>query len=249
MKAHRAPRRRREDRTTPALVEESPLRGVDPRVKLALSLGLSLAVMLPLAQVAAVLALYTLLLFWARLLPLAARQAWRLRGVLLVLFVVDWLVVSLELAAIVSLRILLLTGTFTLLVATTTSDELQLALVWLRLPYRYAFSVSLAFQSLHLLEEEWRTILEAQRARGAWNPPRNLRGLWQQTRELTALTVPAIVLATRRAWALTEAAYARGFDSPRRRPYRQLRLARLDWALLVGAVVVAAGLLAWRLGR
>ena len=62
MKAHRARRRRREDRATPALVEESPLRGADPRVKLALSLGLSLAVMLPLAQVAAALALYAWLL-------------------------------------------------------------------------------------------------------------------------------------------------------------------------------------------
>lgn len=241
-------RRRREHRATPALVESSPLRRADPRVKLALSLGLSLAVMLPLAQVATALALYALLLWWAHLLPLAARQVWRLKWVLLVLFAADWLLVSLELATIVSLRIIMLTGTFTLLVATTTPDELRLAFEWLRFPYRYAFSLSLAFQSLNLLEQEWQAILEAQRARGAWVPPRSWRALWQGLRNLTALTVPAIVLTTRRAWALTEAAYARGFDSPRRQAYRQLQLAGLDWLLLGGAALVAGALLVWRLG-
>ena len=54
-----------------------------------------------------------------------------------------------------------------LFVGTTTPSELRLALEWLRVPYRYAFSVSLAFQSVGLLDDEWRAIYEAQRARGA----------------------------------------------------------------------------------
>ena len=59
-------------------------------------------------------------------------------------------------------------------------------------------------------------------------------------RDLVALAVPAVVLTTKRAWAMTEAAYARGFDSPHRRPYRQLAMGWLDWLLLAGAVAVAA---------
>jgi biotin transport system permease protein len=229
-----------------ALVEDSPLRRADPRTKLALSLCASLAVMLSLEKLAAFMILYALLLLWARLLPAAARQVWRLKWVLLVLFVVDWVFVSLDLAAIITLRLVLLAGAFSLFFATTTPSELRLALEQLRVPYRYAFSLSLAFQSVGLLDEEWRAIREAQRARGAWSQPAGWRDLAARVRDLVALAVPAVVLTTKRAWAMTEAAYARGFDSPHRRPYRHLALGRLDWLLLVGTLAVAAILLLWR---
>jgi energy-coupling factor transport system permease protein len=191
--------------------------------------------------------LYTLLLLWAQLLPGAARQVWRLKWVLIPLFILDWLLVGLNLAVIVTLRIVLLAGAFTLFVSTTTPGEFRLALEWLRVPYRYAFSVSLAFHSVGLLDDEWRAIREAQRARGVWELEwAGWRKLASQIRELVALTVPAIVLTTKRAWALTEAAYARGFDSPRRRPYRKLSVRRLDWLLLISAAIVSIVLIGWR---
>ena len=228
------------------LVEKSPLRHVDPRTKLALSLGASLAVMLPLEKLAIFMALYIAILLWARLLPAAARQVWRLKWVLLLLFVVDWVVVSPELAVIITLRLILLAGAFALFFSTTTPGELRLALEWLHIPYRYAFSLSLAFQSVGLLDDEWRAIREAQQARGAWAPPSGWRELVHGVRDLVALAVPAIVLTTKRAWAMTEAAYARGFDSPHRRPYRALTMGWLDWALLAGIATGAITLLLWR---
>jgi energy-coupling factor transport system permease protein len=230
-----------------ALAENSPLRRADPRTKLALSLCASLAVMLPLEKLVLFMGLYVLLLLWARLLPEAARQVWRLKWVLIVLFVVDWVFVSRELAVIITLRLTLLAGAFALFFSTTTPAELRLALEWLRVPYRYAFSVSLAFQSVGLLDDEWRAIREAQQARGAWvAPTSSWKELVRRMGDLVALAVPAIVLTTRRAWSMTEAAYARGFDSPHRRPYRQLSMHWLDWALLAGTVVVAAALVLWR---
>jgi len=229
-----------------ALVEDSPLRRADPRTKLALSLCTSLAVMLSLEKLAVFMVLYALLLLWARLLPEAARQVWRLKWVLLVLFVVDWIFVSPDLAVIITLRLILLAEAFALFFSTTTPAELRLALEWLRVSYRYAFSLSLAFQSVGLLDDEWRAIREAQQARGAWACPAGWRELLDRMRNFVALTVPAIVLTTRRAWAMTEAAYARGFESPHRRPYRQLAMGRLDWALLAGTVAVAVVLILWR---
>lgn len=224
------------------LAEHSPLRRADPRSKLALCLGASLAVMLPLERLALFMGLYVLFLAWARLLPAAARQVWRLKWLLLALFVVDWLVVSLDLAAVVTLRVVLLTGILALVVSTTTPDELRLALERLHVPYRYAFSISLAFQSVNLLSQEWRAIYEAQRSRGALAGPAHA---WQRVfrlRNWLALTVPAIVLTTRRAWSITEAACARGFDSPHRRPYRRLAMGWLDW-LLVGGTAATLTLL------
>lgn len=228
------------------LVERSPLRRVDPRAKLAIGLAASLAVMLSLERLAIFMALYAVLFLWARLLPEVARQLWRLKWVVLILFVVDWLVVDLELAAAVSLRIVLLASAFALFFSTTTPGELRLALEWMRVPYRYAFALALAFQSIGLLDDEWRAIREAQRARGAWTPIKGWRGLVGWVRDLVALAVPAVVMTTKRAWTMTEAAYARGFDSPHRRAYHSLAMGRLDWVLLAGAGVVVGVLIAWR---
>jgi energy-coupling factor transporter transmembrane protein EcfT len=230
-----------------ALVEESPLRPVDPRVKLTLCLCASLAVMLPLERLAVVMLIYLGLLAWAKLLPAAIQQIWRLKWVLIILFVVDWLMIDLYLAMVIVLRLILLTGVFALFFSTTTIGELRLTLEWMRIPYRYAFSISLAFQSIGLLDDEWRNIRDAQRARGAyslkWSGWRNLMA---QVQDLISLTVPAIVLTTKRAWATTEAAYARGFDTPRRRPYRQLVMKPSDWMLLLAIVAVSLGLTLWR---
>jgi energy-coupling factor transport system permease protein len=230
----------RNQRFALALVETSPLRRADPRAKLVLCLGASLAVMLPLERLAFFMGLYLLFVTWARLLPTAAKQVWRLKWLLLALFFVDWIAVSLDLAAVVTLRVLLLTGIFSLVVSTTTPDELRLALEQMRVPYRYAFSISLAFQSINLLAEEWRAIFEAQRSRGAFAGRGSRLSL--RLKNWVALTVPAIVLTTRRAWAITEAACARGFDSPHRRPYRQLAMRWQDWGYMVGIAATFASL-------
>ncbi|MCB9445934.1 MAG: energy-coupling factor transporter transmembrane protein EcfT [Ardenticatenaceae bacterium] len=227
----------------PQLLAESPVRLADPRVRLVLSMGSSLAVMLSMERLLLFLTFYAAMLFWGRLARPVVGQLWRLKWALLFLFVVDWLVVDLNLAIMVTLRVILLASSFVFLVYTTTPGELRLVLEWLHLPARYAFSLSLAFQSLNLLAGEWQAIREAQQARGAWQPMEwsGWRSLPAQVRELVALTVPAIVLTTKRAWAMTEAAHARGFDAPHRRPYYQLSMGWWDWLLLVlvTAVLVA----------
>jgi len=223
---------------TLALVEASPLRNFDPRTKLILCLCASLMVMLPLERLALFSLLYLLLLTWAKLLRPAAQQVWRMRWILIVLFAVDWWLVGIDLAAIITLRLILLAGVFALLFSTTTITEFRLALESLRLPYRYAFSLSLAFQSLSLLDDEWRAILEAQHVRGALPEIGGFKSLVHQMRNLVSLTVPAVVLTTRRAWEMTEAATARGFDSPHRKPYRSLTWQGHDWAISVIALLV-----------
>ncbi|MEW5871839.1 MAG: energy-coupling factor transporter transmembrane component T [Chloroflexota bacterium] len=230
----------------PNLVQTSPLRRVDPRVKMIIALCASLVVMLPLERLLVFLAGYLAFLAWGQLLPSAARQAWRLRWLLVLLFILDWWLVGLDLAVIITLRLILLAGVFSLLVATTTPRELGLALESLHLPYRYAFSLGLAFQSLSLLEEEWWMIQEAQLSRRAWSWKTGWRQALRRLGDLVSLTVPAIVLTTKRAWMITEAAYARGFDAPHRRPYHRLHLTARDWLILAAAVISIASLFLWR---
>ena len=222
------------------LIENSPLRSFDPRTKLVLSLCTSLMVMLPLERLALFSLVYILLLGWAKLLSPAATQVWRMRWILLVLFAVDWWLVGIDLAVIITLRLALLAGVFALLFSTTTMTEFRLALESLRLPYRYAFSLSLAFQSIGLLDDEWRAIREAQQVRGALPEFNGIKSLFRQARDLVSLTIPAVVLTTRRAWAITESAYARGFDSPQRIPYNRLVMKTRDWIMLSIAILLSA---------
>jgi energy-coupling factor transporter transmembrane protein EcfT len=221
-----------------ALVEESPLRKADPRTKLFISVAVSLVVMMSPERLAVFLGIYVLFLLWARLLVPAAHQLWRLKWVLLLLFAFDWWLISLEHAVLICARLVLITGVFALFFSTTTTRELGLALEKLRVPYRYAFSLSLAFQSLGLLDDEWRSIREAQSSRGAVLETSSFRRFAARISDLVSLTVPAIVLTTKRAWAITEAAYARGFDSPHRTSYHTLTFSRLDAILMTGTAVL-----------
>jgi energy-coupling factor transporter transmembrane protein EcfT len=227
------------------LVEDSPLRRVDPRTKLFISVAISLVVMLPLERLAIFLAVYILFLTWSRLLIPAVRQVWRIRFVLVILFFLDWWLISLDHALIICTRIILLTGVFALFFSTTTTRELGLALEKLRIPYRYAFSLGLAFQSIGYLDDEWRMIFEAQRSRGAAPEVSSWRRILSQATNLISISVPAIVLTTKRAWAITEAAYARGFDSPHRTSFHSLKFSWMDLALCLGTVSMIV-ILYWR---
>jgi energy-coupling factor transport system permease protein len=228
-----------------ALVEDSPLRRADPRTKLFISVAISLVVMMPIDRLLIFLGIYVIFLIWARLLVPALQQIWRLKWLLLFLFALEWWLISFEHAAIICARLVLLTGVFALFFSTTNTRELGLALEKLRVPYRYAFSLSLAFQSLGLLDDEWRAIREAQSSRGATPETSSFWRVVSQVGDLVSLTVPAIVLTTKRAWAITEASYARGFDSPHRISYHTLAFSRLDAVLVAGTVVLII-LLYWR---
>jgi len=202
--------------------------------------------MLPMERLIAFMVIFLVFLCWARLLDAIVGQIWRLKWVIVVLFLVDWWAVGLDLAITVTLRLVLLAGALTLFFATTTSAELRMALEWMGIPYRYAFSLSLALQSVGMLDDEFSVIKEAQRSRGAWSSPSGWRRTMEQMRNLVALTVPTVVMTARRAWSVTEAAYARGFNSPNRRSYHQLTMRRLDWLLLAGTVVISVVLSFWR---
>jgi energy-coupling factor transporter transmembrane protein EcfT len=51
------------------------------------------------------------------------------------------------------------------------------------------------------------------------------------------------VLTTKQAWAVTEAAYARGFDAPYRRPYQQLAMKQRDWLVLSITIFIIMAIL------
>jgi biotin transport system permease protein len=231
------------------LASHSFLRRVDPRTKLLLSLAASAAIMLPLYPLAIFALAHLALVLAAGLGRRALRQLVPVAPLLALLFVVDWIFVGLPLAVLISLRLVLLVTAFTLLFATTTADELRLALEGAHLPRRAAFALATACCALPLLESEWQAIREAQQARGIYDtkpPGRSWRRWRERLTSTVALIVPAIVMVTQRAWSIHETAAVRGFDSPARRAYARARLSRLDWLLLGGVALVLLGVLSTR---
>lgn len=234
-------------RRTFALSEGSPLRRVDARAKLALGLAASAAVMLPLAPLAVAVAAVALLVAWGGLLDAALAPLRRVAPLLALLFVLDWALIDLGFACLITLRLMLLVSAFTVLVATTTPDELRVALERLGLPARLAFALASAYRSLAHAEREWQAIVEAQRARGIAPLAGDGGQPWRQRlADAVALVVPAIVLATQRAWSLTEAAVMRGLESPHRARPEPARLPRFDRGLLASAAALLLALALWR---
>lgn len=243
-------RSRAEDaRSATVLVSSSILRRADARTKLAISIAASAAVMLPLPQLAAFCCAYGALVVAAGAATQAVTQIKRMRVFLAVLFAVDWIFIGLDFAALISLRLMLLATAFSTLIATTTPDELRTALERMRVPRRFAFTFTAAFGSLRVFEREWTSILEAQRARGIATPVLTAAN-WREWRgaaaQLVSFVVPAFVLATQRAWAITEAAALRGFESPVRRTQPRGGFAALDLFFLAGTVLVVGVLFACR---
>lgn len=219
------------------MVPESPLREIDPRVKLEICLLVALSVMLPLERLAIFWLFFTAGMGAARLGDEMLYQIRRIAFILVVLFILDWVTIGPDFALLITLRFTLVVSAFTIFFATTTPEEFRLALERLGFPYAYAFSLSLAFLSVSIMVEEWQNILQAQRSRGAWREIKGLRKIGDQLNNLIAIGVPAVVLTVKRAWTFTEAAYTRGFDSPHRRAYRELVMRPIDWTLALGSLL------------
>jgi len=217
---------------------DSPLRRVDARLKLGLVLVITLSVMLPLTRLALFSLALIALLAYGKLLPDALGQLRRIALLLVALFFLDWKFISLDFAVLITFRFAIIVCASVLLLNTTTSEELRQGLRGLGLPYRYAFILSLAFLSVPLMCDEWRNVREAQKARGLNPTHSGWRELPNILQDIVSLAVPAVVLTTRRAWSLTEAAHSRGFGSPHMGHPPRLPKSWSDWALLASALCV-----------
>jgi len=234
-------------RDLPPVAEDSFLRAIDPRTKLAIALLASFALMLELPALAIFSLAFAALIGFARIAPYAWAQIRRIRWLLVILFALDWFLVSPRAAIEVTLRLALLVSAFQLLTATTHPEELRRALERLGLPEPIALSLAVAQRTLADLALEFRRIVDAQRARGIdfVSGPRHgrLRRWWSQS---IAVAVPAVVMATKRAWSAHEAAAVRGFGAPRRRGAPSSALPGRDRALLMGSIALFVVLAWWR---
>lgn len=128
---------------------------------------------------------------------------------------------ALDFAAAVSLRLLTLVLASLLFVATTDPRDVVLSLAQqLRVPYRFAFGVSIALRFLPILEAEAAIIRSAQRMRE--HAGVQARRSWRQRlAEQQRYALAIFSAAVRRVQHLAEAMESRAFGMHRERTYRR----------------------------
>ena len=141
----------------------------------------------------------------------------------------------------VAARIVAASVGISLLLWTTEPGELATGLTRLGVPFVFGFSLVMTLQYVLTFQRTSRQILEAQQSRGLilsrGNPIR-------AARTYIPVIVPLLISALRSVDSLTLALMSRGFGAGTRRTSRRvLRMHVRDWAFLLGACAICAGLI------
>ena len=148
-------------------------------------------------------------------------------------------------AGLISARLLVMAGCFTIFLATTPNAKLTTALQQGGLPASLAYILSAALQLLPEARQRANTILQAQRARGL----RTSGSLGMRIRGILPLVAPLVsgtlVIAEERAAALELRAFRSG-QKPT--SYNEISDSRFEWAirrLCLAAILVTIGARLW----
>ena len=140
------------------------------------------------------------------------------------------------------LRLVVIMVVAPLLVMTTPLSELMLALVKLKVPYRFAFILTMAMSLLPSIQNRASLIQQAQLCRGVSNFESG--HVFTRLRATAMLLVPLILGAFRDSQTLDVAMSSRAFGAPIPRTFLlESRLRSADVALILGAILlIAAGI-------
>jgi energy-coupling factor transport system permease protein len=139
-------------------------------------------------------------------------------------------VIEIESAVAMTLRFVVLVGSFSVFFLTTSPDRLGLALEQTHFPYEFSFAFTTAIRFVPVLAEEAQTIMDAQKARGL---ELEKGGFLKKIRNYIPVLIPLIVSAIRRSLELAEAMESRAWGATKKRTnLYKLKLHLGDFILL-----------------
>jgi energy-coupling factor transport system permease protein len=145
---------------------------------------------------------------------------------------------SLEGAAAMTLRFIVLVESFSVFFLTTSPDHLGLALEQTHIPYEFCFAFTTAVRFVPVLAEEAQTIMDAQKARGLELERGNFL---KRIRNYIPILIPLIISAIRRSLELAEAMESRAWGATKKRTNLYvLKMHRGDVILLIITVGILA---------
>jgi len=219
-----------------------PVTRLDPRTKLALGAMAVVAILLSSRPATMVVELFLLL---AAVSLLGVGRPWvrslRLMGPMVALvFAIALLSFDLEVALLLSLRLVnLLTASFVLFHA-IQPDELGGALGKMGVPHEFGFILTTAMRYVPLLGLKARSIMDAQRSRGI-----DLRPRLRNAKNFVALLLPLLAQSFTLAEDLAIAMESRGFGRKGRSSRWEFRVAMWEYLLMMVALGSVVALAWW----
>jgi len=140
-----------------------------------------------------------------------------------------------------SLRLLTIISAFTILTSAVHPDDIMLAMIKLKLPYKSVLVTSLSTRFIPTLIDDVERISDVQRSRGLELDRGNIV---QKIRSRTAIIIPLLSNSLDRTVQVAEAMESRAFGSGEKRSfYKEIKLGRLDiLALILGFLPLAHGI-------
>ncbi|MFW9792865.1 MAG: energy-coupling factor transporter transmembrane component T family protein [Candidatus Thorarchaeota archaeon] len=137
-----------------------------------------------------------------------------------------------------TIRLVALMTSFSIFFLTVHPEELSQALIQMRVPFEFAFAMSMAMRYVPTLGQEAYTIMDAQKARGV---ELDKGSLLKRIRNIVPIIVPLIIVSIRRALSIAESMESRGFGASENRTYMYtLSFRKRDWGVLCLSMIVLA---------
>ncbi|MBD3228101.1 MAG: hypothetical protein GF329_07915 [Candidatus Lokiarchaeota archaeon] len=150
---------------------------------------------------------------------------------IILIIIIDTLFISFSLAVSMVLRVFSLITSFSLFFITTHPDDFSQALIQMKVPFSFAFALSLSVRFIPTLGMETKTVMDAQMSRGLELQKGNII---KRIRNFIPIIVPMIVLSIRRALLIAESLESRGFGVMKKRTYLyKLKMSWVDYVIII----------------
>lgn len=220
--------------------EESPIHSRDPRAKLLLSISLFVAALTSNTPAHLILTFLLILIpaFLAKIVERMLRLLAFSTAFSFFIFIVNFLVgYDIIYSTAMALRFLAIVAAASLFFLTTSPDELEYVMKWMRVPRDFVFAFVTAVRFVPVLALELVQILDAQKSRGLevdrGDPISRIK-------KLTPVLIPLIVNALIRSSELAEAMETRGYgavDKPT--SLYSFSMDKWDWILVFLSIFIA----------
>jgi len=227
----------------------SPIHNLDPRIKFIYVCAI-FAVAIIFGELLPLITLFLMQIPFVLLAGVKRQWLRSMRGAVFlatIIFLTNFIVAflggreiaqSLENAAAMTMRFIVLVESFSVFFLTTSPDHLGLALEQTHIPYEFCFAFTTAVRFVPVLAEEAQTIMDAQKARGLELERGNFL---KRIRNYIPILIPLIISAIRRSLELAEAMESRAWGATKNRTNLYvLKIHRSDFVL----VAITAGILA-----
>jgi energy-coupling factor transport system permease protein len=147
------------------------------------------------------------------------------------IIIIDTLFISFNLGVAMSIRLLVLISAFSLFFLTVHPDDFSQSLIQIKVPFSFAFALSLAIRFVPTLAQEAQNVREAQMVRGLELQKGNII---KKVRNFIPIIIPLIILSIQRALLIAESLESRGFGAVKKRTYLYPLKMKVKDYLLIG---------------